>query len=177
EAVLLDSLGREAVASAQAGVSSGILSVALMSEVTGGESSLKAAKGPRQVGVVRYGSAQGFPSNPLFLGGIAAVVIEDFDASTLSQAQLSAIAEYVGLGGNLVLAGGSAWRRTLSQLPTALLPLHPSATGRAWPGRRCTGWPRPAPRPTPRSAARRGRPGSVRCRPRPARPAEPQAVR
>jgi len=131
EAVLLDSLGREAVASAQAGVSSGILSVALMSEVTGGESSLKAAKGPRQVGVVRYGSAQGFPSNPLFLGGIAAVVIEDFDASTLSQAQLSAIAEYVGLGGNLVLAGGPAWRRTLSQLPTALLPLHPSATGSA----------------------------------------------
>ncbi len=131
EAVLLDSLGRETAASAQAGVSSGILSVALLSEVTGGESSLKAAKGPRQVGVVRYGSAQGFPSNPLFLGGIAAVVIEDFDVSTLSQAQLSAIAEYVGLGGNLVLAGGPAWRRTLSQLPVALLPLHPSATGSA----------------------------------------------
>lgn len=66
--------------------------------------------------VSRFASAQAFPTNAVFLSGLHAVVIDDFDVSTLSDAQVRALRDFVGLGGNLLAAGGAAWRRTLLPL-------------------------------------------------------------
>ena len=79
------------------------------------------------LGVVQLGP-QTLPSDALQLSGLSAIVIDDFDTSSLSQAQGRGLEQYVGLGGQLVLAGGSSWRRTLSQLPPALVPLPPQGT-------------------------------------------------
>ncbi len=75
-----------------------------------------------------YGSARDVPSDPLFLAGYAAIVIDDFDSAALSPAQVQALREFVGLGGSLVLVGGPGWRRTLEPLPSALLAVRPQAT-------------------------------------------------
>jgi hypothetical protein len=73
-------------------------------------------------------SSQGFPAGALQLSGLGAVVIDNFDTSSLSQAQGQALEQYVGLGGQLVLAGGNGWRRTLTQLPPVLIPLRPQGS-------------------------------------------------
>lgn len=80
-------------------------------------------------GVEQEASSQSVPNRAAYLRGLAAVVIEDFDTATLSQAQLDAIRDYVGLGGRLVLIAGSSWRRSISPLPQDLTPLIPSGTG------------------------------------------------
>ncbi|TMD55729.1 MAG: hypothetical protein E6I85_02420, partial [Chloroflexi bacterium] len=69
-----------------------------------------------------------FPGSAIQLSGLSAVVIDNFDTSTLSQAQVQALQQYVGLGGSLVLGGGAGWRRTLTQLPPELVPLRPQAS-------------------------------------------------
>ena len=74
------------------------------------------------------GSAEEFPTDVMGLAGLSAVVIADFDTATLSQVQMGALRDYVGLGGSLVMAGGVAWRRTLESLPKELVPLKPSGT-------------------------------------------------
>ena len=66
--------------------------------------------------VSRFASAQAFPASAVYLAGLHAIVVDDFDASTLSDAQLRAMRDFVELGGSLVVAGGSAWRRTLLPL-------------------------------------------------------------
>ena len=80
----------------------------------------------------RFGSAQEFPTNAVFLTGLNAVVVDDFDISTLSDAQVRALRDFVGLGGSLVATGGASWRRTL--LPLAqkgLGGLSPTRSGEA----------------------------------------------
>jgi hypothetical protein len=64
----------------------------------------------------RFGSAQEFPTNAVFLSGLHAVVVDDFDVSTLSDAQIRALRDFVGLGGSLIATGGASWRRTLLPL-------------------------------------------------------------
>lgn len=81
--------------------------------------------------VASFSGARAFPATPLLLGTYAAVVVDQFDTATLSGRQLAALREYVGLGGALVLVGGSTWRRTLAPLPPELLPLRPAATATA----------------------------------------------
>jgi hypothetical protein len=75
-----------------------------------------------------YGSAADLPDDPLLLAGYAAVVLDDFDSTALRPAQLRALRDFVGLGGSLVLAGGTDWRRSLGPLPPALLPVRPQGT-------------------------------------------------
>lgn len=80
----------------------------------------------------RFSSAQDFPANAVFLSGLGAVVVDDFDVSTLSDAQVRALRDFVGLGGSLVAAGGSSWRRTLLPLAQKGFPgLHPTRSGEA----------------------------------------------
>src|SRR5207237_5683701 len=68
-----------------------------------------------QISASRFGSAQAFPTNAAFLTGLQAIVIDDFDTSSLSQAQVQALRDFVGFGGDLVVAGGaSSGRGTLS---------------------------------------------------------------
>jgi hypothetical protein len=48
--------------------------------------------------------------------------------AALSQPQMAALREYVGLGGSLILAGGASWRRTLQPVPADLSPIRAGAT-------------------------------------------------
>lgn len=79
----------------------------------------------------RFPSAQSFPTNAVYLSGLNGVVVDQFDSASLSQAQVQALKDYVGLGGTLIEAGGPSWRRTLLPLPGELLPMHPVATATA----------------------------------------------
>jgi hypothetical protein len=81
-----------------------------------------------QISATRFGSAQQFPNNAAFLTGLQAIVIDDFDTSSLSQAQVQALRDFVGFGGDLVVAGGASWRRSMLSLPPDLLPLKPTGT-------------------------------------------------
>lgn len=76
----------------------------------------------------RFSSAQDFPTNAVFLSGLSGLVVDQFDSAALSQAQVQALKDFVGLGGTLIEAGGPSWRRTLLSLPPELLPMRPSST-------------------------------------------------
>jgi hypothetical protein len=79
----------------------------------------------------RFPSAQSFPTNAVYLSGLNGIVLDQFDSASLSQAQVQALKDYIGLGGTLIEAGGPSWRRTLLPLPAELLPLRPVATATA----------------------------------------------
>jgi hypothetical protein len=83
------------------------------------------------VAISTFASGPPFPTSALFLSGLDAVILDRFDTGSLSQAQIRALKDFVGLGGTLILGGGGSWRRTLLPLPSELLPLRPSATGEA----------------------------------------------
>ncbi len=72
--------------------------------------------------------ARSLPASPLLLGGFSIVVLDQFETAQLNQRQLEALRDFVGLGGQLLLVGGSTWRATLAPLPAELLPLRPKAT-------------------------------------------------
>jgi hypothetical protein len=80
------------------------------------------------ISTIRFPSAQAFPTNEGLLTGLQAIVIDDFDASALSQAQVQALRDFVGFGGSLIVGGGASWRRTMLSLPVELLPLKPTGT-------------------------------------------------
>jgi hypothetical protein len=81
--------------------------------------------------LARFSSPPTFPTNAVFLTGLNGIVLDQFDSASLSQAQVQALKDYVGLGGTLILAGGASWRRTLLPLPAELVPLRPVATATA----------------------------------------------
>lgn len=107
---------------------------ALLSDVQQGDQKITSLQPlPRgyDFSMTRFASAQAFPTNAVYLSGLSAIVVDEFDTASLSQAQVQALRDFVGLGGTLVLAGGSSWRRTLLPLPHELLPLRPQASGTA----------------------------------------------
>lgn len=55
------------------------------------------------------------------------IILDDFTTSNLSKSQLTTLQNWVNWGGSLIMVGGSDWRRTLSPLPSTLLPV--SLTG------------------------------------------------
>src|SRR5262245_15149758 len=81
--------------------------------------------------LARFTSAQDFPTNAVYLSGLSGLVVDQFDSAALSQAQVQALKDYVGLGGTLIEAGGPSWRRTLLSLPPELLPMRPTSTSTA----------------------------------------------
>jgi hypothetical protein len=83
------------------------------------------------VAISQFSSVQSFPSSAVFLSGLDGVILDQFNSATLSQPQLQALKDFVGLGGTLILGGGSSGRRSLLPLPTELLPLKPAETADA----------------------------------------------
>jgi hypothetical protein len=83
------------------------------------------------VAISQFSSVQSFPSSAVFLSGLDGVILDQFNSATLSQPQLQALKDFVGLGGTLILGGGSSGRRTLLPLPSELLPLKPAAAAEA----------------------------------------------
>ena len=108
---------------------SAVVPIAVLSD---GEASANAIVGLRYdqftTEVTPFNTARGFPASSLLLTGFAAVVIDQFDTASLSEAQVRALRDFVGFGGTLVVAGGTGWRRTLAPLPADLLPIRPTST-------------------------------------------------
>jgi len=114
-----------------AGLTSGRLAVGLLSDSLQAAGQIRDARLQAPSTGVAQLTPQTLPSSAPLLSGLGAIVIDNFDSSALSQAQDQALEQYVGLGGQLVLAGGSGWRRTLAQLPPPLVPLQPQGTAAA----------------------------------------------
>ena len=136
EAVLTDSRGVAIATSSAASLRPNYVTIGILSEAPSADSLFRAVVfgAPPQSPQVRghhFDKVENLPSNALALSGFHALVIDDFDSSTLSQAQAQALQDYVGFGGSLILGGGAGWRRSLSPLPGALVPLRPDSTGTA----------------------------------------------
>jgi hypothetical protein len=103
--------------------------VGVLSDAPGADIVIQgAASLPSGVIATRFNGATDFPASALDLTGLQTIVIDDFDSASLSHAQMGALTDFVGLGGNLVIAGGASWRRTLLPLPPELVPLRPTNT-------------------------------------------------
>jgi hypothetical protein len=76
--------------------------------------------------VTQWSDANPFPDRGAYLSGYSAIVIDHFDSGRLGQAQLSALSEFVGLGGELVLAGSAWTARARSPPPAQLVAFSPS---------------------------------------------------
>jgi hypothetical protein len=81
--------------------------------------------------VTQLPAGQPFPSDVIRLTGLNAVVLDQFDAGRLDASQLRALADFVGLGGTLIEAGGAGAQRTLGPLPGALVPMRPTGASSA----------------------------------------------
>jgi hypothetical protein len=68
-----------------------------------------------------------FPTQSSLLSIYNVLILDSFSTSSLSQAQLLALRSWINQGGTLFEIGGDQWQRTLSPLPTDLLPV--SLTG------------------------------------------------
>jgi hypothetical protein len=87
---------------------------------------LAAALEPIRIGdltmkVTQWSDANPFPDRAAYLSGYSAVIVDRLDSGRLSRAQLAALVQFVGLGGELVLAGGTDLARTLRALPAPLI--------------------------------------------------------
>ncbi len=79
-------------------------------------------------GAVHRYTVADLPPTAAYLGGLAEVVVADFDSASLSQAQVGALQDYAAFGGTLVLVGGGQWRRTFAAFAADLPPLRPDRT-------------------------------------------------
>ncbi len=81
--------------------------------------------------LTQYVDVKTVPTSALGWAPYAAVVIDQFDAGSLTEPQRLALRDFVGQGGGLVVAGGTGWPRTLARLPPELAPLRAGGTGNA----------------------------------------------
>ncbi len=72
--------------------------------------------------------ASTMPDNAAALKAFDILILDDFDISTLSSDQLTALQTWVDQGGVLIEVGGPHWQRTLGTLPAALLPIQLNGT-------------------------------------------------
>jgi hypothetical protein len=68
------------------------------------------------------------PSRIEAWSAIDRLVWQDTDSSQLDQGQLAALGTWLGLGGRLVILGGSTGATTLGSFPDSILPFRPSRT-------------------------------------------------
>ena len=77
--------------------------------------------------VVHLG-APDLPDSVPVLRAFDVIAIDDFASDTLTDAQKSALGDYVMQGGSLLLGAGGAWRKTLAGIPASLVPMQVSGT-------------------------------------------------
>ena len=133
-AELRDSSGRVVAQAQPAGSPVSHTAFGILSDLPQAEQKISAplrALSQLDSSLVRFSSAQDFPNNAAYLSGLSGLIIDQFDSGALSQAQVQALKDFVGLGGALVEAGGFSWRHTLLPLPSELLPMPPTSTGTA----------------------------------------------
>ena len=133
-AELRDSSGRTVMRSSVATSPRSGSAVGILSDLTQAEQKIGAplhSLSRVDASLARFASPQDFPTNAVYLSGLSTLVVDQFDSAALSQAQVQALKDFVGLGGALIEAGGPSWRRTLLSLPAELLPMRPSSTATA----------------------------------------------
>ena len=98
--------------------------VAVLSDQNLGFNPLYSISLPNQGGsmVVEPLNASTLPDTATILKNFNLIVLDNFTTSNLSNDQLAALQTWVNQGGALIEVGGPEWRRTLSTLPTSLLP-------------------------------------------------------
>lgn len=103
----------------------------ILSDQNTGFSPLYSIALPNQGGsmIVEALNASNLPDTASILKNFDLLVLDNFTTSNLSAAQLTALQSWVDQGGALIEAGGPEWRRTLSSLPTSLLPVAVTGTG------------------------------------------------
>ncbi|GCF08880.1 DUF7408 domain-containing protein [Dictyobacter arantiisoli] len=74
-------------------------------------------------------TAATMPTQAAVLNNFNLIVIDNYTTANLSQSQLNALQSWVNQGGNLIVTGGPEWKRTLSKLPSSLLPVSINGTG------------------------------------------------
>ena len=82
--------------------------------------------GELTVRVTQWDDAHPFPDRAAFLAGYSAVVIDRYDSSRLDARQRQALSDFVGLGGELVVAGAGDLPLSLAGLPPQLLAFNPA---------------------------------------------------
>jgi hypothetical protein len=82
-------------------------------------------------GVTQFPSGQALPADVTRLSGLNVVILDQFNSGSLGSQQLRALADFVGLGGTLVVAGGARAQRTVGALPGELVPLRPDGAATA----------------------------------------------
>jgi uncharacterized membrane protein YhaH (DUF805 family) len=104
--------------------------IGILSDQATGFGPLNAVSLPNQTAslVVEPLNATTFPTTTSVLKNFDLLILDDFTTGTLSPDQLTALQGWVNQGGTLLLVGGPEWRRTLSPLPSALLPVTISGT-------------------------------------------------
>jgi hypothetical protein len=112
-------------------IGTGDIFVGVLSDQTTGFAPLNAVPLPNQGGamIVEHLSATTMPALAEVLENFDVIVLDNYTTSNLSQAQLNALDTWVNQGGTLIEVGGPEWHRTLSPLPSDLLPV--SITGTA----------------------------------------------
>ncbi len=102
----------------------------ILSDQNTGFSPLYSIALPNQGGsmIVEPLNASNLPDKASVLKNFDLLVLDNFTASNLSANQLIALQSWVDQGGELIEAGGPEWRRTLSSLPTSLLPVAVTGT-------------------------------------------------
>ena len=104
--------------------------IGVLSDQSTGFGPLSTAPLPTQGGsvIVEFLNANIMPTMAGILKNFNIIVLDDFTTSNLSTAQLAALQTWVNQGGNLIVAGGPEWHRTISSLPTGLLPVAVNGT-------------------------------------------------
>jgi hypothetical protein len=134
QAQLRDTNGRLLLRADPSGTARASAALGILSDLPQAEQKITAplqAAAKVDASLSRFPSASAFPTSAAYLSGLSSLVIDQFDSAALSQAQVQALKDFVGLGGTLIEAGGPSWRRTLLPLPPDLLPMRPTATATA----------------------------------------------
>jgi hypothetical protein len=76
--------------------------------------------------VTQWSDANPFPDRAAYLSGYSAVLLDRIDSGRLGKAQLQALTQFVGLGGELILAGCADLTRTVRALPPELVAFSPN---------------------------------------------------
>jgi hypothetical protein len=69
-------------------------------------------------------NANSFPTTSAELENFDVLIVDNFMSSTLNAAQRSALQTWVNQGGAFIEVGGPSWKRTLTPLPSDLLPVN-----------------------------------------------------
>src|SRR5436305_11303255 len=106
-------------------VKPGNLFIGLLSDVDANFDPLRSVSLPNQSGSPTTSTldATTMPTQASALENFDVIVLDDFNSSRLSHAQIAALRTWVNQGGVLIEVGGQNWQRTLGTLPPEMLPV------------------------------------------------------